>query len=398
MKKLSLSIVVLFMCCSLSFAQEKEKTEFKKTWEVGLNLGVQRFTGEYNTYKPFMEHYMNWTAENDFGVGALIRKNYSHVFALELAWNFTNLTGKDWSKTTVPISSAYKTKFKTGIGEFDLNTVWNLNNLFSQNKFDRKAYLFAKVGYGFTHLKPYQDFSVYPINGKQWQKVTVPVGAGLAFRLNNKLKLDIGTQWTFTNTDRYDGIADNTVPHNPKYTLADVAGSKLYTYAGLRYNFGTFDEMMGKKKKAEPVVIEKPKPEPKPEPKKEEPKIEKKVVKPAVIGNVYKVYFAFDKWDIKGQAVTDLDRLAADMNANPTVKADIKSHTDSRGPASYNMKLSEKRSKSVIDYLVSKGVAMSRINAQAFGETKLTNKCSDGVPCTAAEHQANRRTETIVIE
>ena len=48
--------------------------------------------------------------------------------------------------------------------------------------------------------------------------------------------------------------------------------------------------------------------------------------------------------------------------------------------------------------LVSKGISTSRINAQAFGETQLVNKCKDGVPCTEAEHGLNRRTETVVIE
>ena len=62
------------------------------------------------------------------------------------------------------------------------------------------------------------------------------------------------------------------------------------------------------------------------------------------------------------------------------------------------MKLSEKRGKSVIDYLVSKGISASRVNAQAFGETQPVNKCVDGVPCTKAEYAANRRTESIVIE
>jgi outer membrane protein OmpA-like peptidoglycan-associated protein len=86
------------------------------------------------------------------------------------------------------------------------------------------------------------------------------------------------------------------------------------------------------------------------------------------------------------------------MNENPTVNVEIKSHTDSRGPASYNMKLSEKRGKSVIDYLTGKGINSSRINAQAFGETQPVNKCVDGVRCTKAEYALNRRTETIVIE
>ena len=94
----------------------------------------------------------------------------------------------------------------------------------------------------------------------------------------------------------------------------------------------------------------------------------------------------------------DLDHLARDMNENPTVDVEIKSHTDSRGPASYNMKLSEKRGKSVIDYLTGKGISTSRVNAQAFGETQLVNRCSDGVKCTEAEHALNRRTEAIIIE
>jgi len=86
------------------------------------------------------------------------------------------------------------------------------------------------------------------------------------------------------------------------------------------------------------------------------------------------------------------------MKDNPSVNLEMKSHTDSRGPASYNMKLSEKRGKSVLDYLTSKGISASRVNAQAFGETQLVNKCKDGVKCTEAEHALNRRTETLVIE
>ena len=146
---------------------------------------------------------------------------------------------------------------------------------------------------------------------------------------------------------------------------------------------------------AKPEPKPEPKPEAKPEPKPEQVQV---VVKPGVIGNVYKVYFAFDKWDLNNQATTDLDKLASEINENPTVKVEIKSHTDCRGPASYNMKLSEKRSKSVIDYLVSKGISTSRIYAQAFGEIQPVNKCVDGVKCTEAEYALNRRTAIIVIE
>ena len=116
------------------------------------------------------------------------------------------------------------------------------------------------------------------------------------------------------------------------------------------------------------------------------------------MGQIFKVYFAFDKWNLDSKATAELDRLAVEMLKYPEVKLEMKSHTDSRGPASYNMKLSEKRGKSVLDYMSAKGISTSRVNAQAFGETQLVNKCKDGVKCTEAEHAINRRTETLVIE
>ena len=379
MKKLSLSVVVLFMCYALTFAQEKAKSEPADTrWEVGINLGVANYAGEYNMFKESRWHHFNfWKSDMDFGFGALVKKNFSHVFAAELGWNYTNLTGS-WKY----LGWTGIQDFKTEVTEYDLNTVWNMSNLLSWNKFDRKIYWYTKIGVGATHVwKKSGDPLIN--NDKNW-KPTIPLGAGVAFRLSDNIKLNIGTQWSWVNTDKMDGHI--TMPgtggtnRKPGNSQADVFETKLYTHVGLSYAFG-------KKKKVEPIVVEAPKPEPKPEPKPVPPTV---VVKPAVIGNVYKVYFAFDKWDLNNQSIADLDRLAKDMNENPTVEVEMKSHTDSRGPASYNMKLSEKRGKSVIDYLVSKGVSASRINAQAFGETQLVNKCADGVPCTAAEHALNR--------
>ncbi|NEW83686.1 MAG: OmpA family protein [Mariniphaga sp.] len=391
MKKLSLSVVVLFACYALTFAQDKAKSEpADKRWEIGINAGVANFAGEYNMFKDARFHHFNfWKSDMDFGFGALVKKNFSHVFAAELGWNYTNLTG-----TWKYLGWTNIQPFKTEVNEYDLNTVWNLNNLFAKNKFDRKIYWYAKLGVGATHIWKKSGDAL--INNNDNWKPTIPIGTGVAFRLNDNIKLNIGTQWSWVNTDKMDGHITTVGAGNIKVgnTLPDIFETKLYTHVGLSYAFGK------KTKKAEPVV-EAPKPEPKPELKPEpkpEPKPEVVVVKPAVIGNVYKVYFGFDKWNLNNEATSDLDKLAKDMNENPTVDVEIKSHTDSRGPSSYNMKLSEKRGKSVIDYLVSKGISASRVNAQAFGETQPVNKCVDGVPCTKAEYAANRRTETIVIE
>jgi len=86
-----------------------------------------------------------------------------------------------------------------------------------------------------------------------------------------------------------------------------------------------------------------------------------------------------------------------DLIENPTVDVEIGAHADSRGTAIYNMKLTERRGQSVLDYLVGKGIDASRIKITAYGETKLTNRCSDGVKCSAAEHAANRRAEATIV-
>jgi len=78
---------------------------------------------------------------------------------------------------------------------------------------------------------------------------------------------------------------------------------------------------------------------------------------------------------------------------NPGVKVELASHTDSQGGAVSNQDLSERRAKAVADYLISKGVNSSLLVANGYGETKLLNRCKDGVSCTAREHAANRRTQ-----
>ncbi|MDR0229963.1 MAG: OmpA family protein, partial [Flavobacteriaceae bacterium] len=79
-------------------------------------------------------------------------------------------------------------------------------------------------------------------------------------------------------------------------------------------------------------------------------------------------------------------------------KIDVRSHTDSRGNDAYNLKLSDRRAKSTVEWMVEQGIDRSRITGQGYGETQLQNKCSNGVPCTIEEHQLNRRSEFIIID
>ncbi|WDF67707.1 OmpA family protein [Sphingobacterium oryzagri] len=110
------------------------------------------------------------------------------------------------------------------------------------------------------------------------------------------------------------------------------------------------------------------------------------------------LYYDFDKFAIRPDAALLLDKLVKAMHENPTIKVELSSHTDSRGADKYNMRLSEKRAKSAVSYVVSRGISKDRIVAKGYGETRLVNNCSNGVKCTEAAHQLNRRTEVEVLD
>lgn len=111
------------------------------------------------------------------------------------------------------------------------------------------------------------------------------------------------------------------------------------------------------------------------------------------------IYFEYDKWNITALAEVELDKVVFAMTKFPNLKIKIESHTDSRGKDAYNMKLSDNRAKSTRDYIISKGIDASRIeSAIGYGESRLTNRCKNGVKCSEAEHLANRRSDFIVID
>lgn len=104
------------------------------------------------------------------------------------------------------------------------------------------------------------------------------------------------------------------------------------------------------------------------------------------------IYYDYDKWDIRPDAKPALDKLVQTLKRNPII-IELGSHTDCRGKDEYNMTLSEKRAKSAVGYIVSRGIKASRITAKGYGETVPLNECIDGIKCTEKEYQFNRRTE-----
>lgn len=110
------------------------------------------------------------------------------------------------------------------------------------------------------------------------------------------------------------------------------------------------------------------------------------------------IYFDLDKYNIRPDAQVELEKLVVAMQQNPTIKVDVRSHTDSRASDSYNITLSSNRAKSTVEYLVSRGIERSRLTGRGYGETQLVNWCSNGIDCSEEEHQLNRRSEFIVVE
>jgi len=105
------------------------------------------------------------------------------------------------------------------------------------------------------------------------------------------------------------------------------------------------------------------------------------------------VYFGFDKSNLSDQAKSQLDELVNLMNSDPDATVEISGHTDSRGSKTYNLRLSERRSMTALNYLISQGVDESRITTVNHGELQLVNQCDDGVECTKEEHAMNRRVD-----
>ncbi|GAB3516829.1 carboxypeptidase regulatory-like domain-containing protein [Emticicia fontis] len=106
------------------------------------------------------------------------------------------------------------------------------------------------------------------------------------------------------------------------------------------------------------------------------------------------IYYNYGQFFIRPDAAKELEaKLVPLLRKYPEMRIEIRSHTDSRSSDAFNVKLSENRARAVVDYLITRGIEIARIEAKGYGESELLNNCENGVNCTEAQHQANRRTE-----
>lgn len=112
------------------------------------------------------------------------------------------------------------------------------------------------------------------------------------------------------------------------------------------------------------------------------------------------IYFDLDKSFIRPDAALELAKILDVMEQNPTMEIDVRSHTDCRQTAAYNAALSDRRAKSTMAWLISKGIAKNRLTGKGYGESQLVNDCgcepTNQSNCSEEQHQANRRSEFII--
>jgi outer membrane protein OmpA-like peptidoglycan-associated protein len=105
------------------------------------------------------------------------------------------------------------------------------------------------------------------------------------------------------------------------------------------------------------------------------------------------VYYDLGKCVIIVESEIIFDKVIEILNAFPSVKLEVISHTDAQGDDESNMKLSQNRSNAVVKYLITKGVNPERLKAIGKGETEIRNRCANNVVCSDKEQEFNRRTE-----
>lgn len=117
---------------------------------------------------------------------------------------------------------------------------------------------------------------------------------------------------------------------------------------------------------------------------------------PIEIGQVVRlnnVFFDFDKWNLRPESYVELDRVVKLLIENPAIEIEMSAHTDSYGSDEYNYKLSDNRARSVMEYILSKGIATNRIISQGYGET-MPVALND----TPENRQLNRRVEFKILK
>ena len=110
-----------------------------------------------------------------------------------------------------------------------------------------------------------------------------------------------------------------------------------------------------------------------------------------------KIYFDFDKSNIRKDAAVTLNVLVDLMKKYPSMEIEVSAHTDARGKDQYNLDLSKQRAASTLEYLVSQGIDRNRLKSIGYGEMQPLNNCDNDSKCNEKDYDINRRCEFTIL-
>jgi len=243
-----IAVIMLFVVQS-SVAQYSRRSGSgdNNTWEFGFTGGASQFCNSINpnsdaTFKKF--NY--WNADYNAAITVSIIKNFSPKFSAEFEFLTTKLSGS-WNENSgygIPPPATAQTlppPFKTGINQFMLMFVPNLNKIVAPNSANEKWYLFVKLGIGGSFLKELKP-ALFPYSKNSGFKYTLAYGGGLSYTINEKIKLKLGATWYRAETDRLDGVHTSkpgiVLPKKNEDLVYNVKEKYLYPYIGMTYGFG----------------------------------------------------------------------------------------------------------------------------------------------------------------
>ncbi len=213
-----------------------------------------------------------------------------------------------------------------------------------------------------------------PVLPQQIPKKSTSRFRGKVFAEYDKQPLE-GVKVTFRN--ECDGTTQEVITGKNGVYEFDMKGGCDYTLEAIKENYGrNVNKIKKVPKRTLPEVVD----------------VNLGLLKEGDIIPIDNIYYDFKKINLRPEATRELDKLATTLKRYSAMNVEIGSHTDSRGDAEANRNLSQSRAQAVVDYLVKKGINRKRMVAVGYGESQLVNECTDGVACTEAEHQKNRRT------
>ena len=399
-----------------------------RTWSIGVNAGILQpvvATGGSNDFS-------NW--KPSLGYGLTLRKQFGHVFGLELAGLRGKLKGSNDKQNNVNAPLGANKSFETDLGY--QATLMGYFNLASINflKRENSANLIFKAGYGIAGYNPALNGAAHVNNkgdqqdGKYIKEQVFPIGLAAKFKISERVNFDLGYNQYFLDGDNLDGVYAKGGSSKDKYS---------YGYAGLEFSLGSsakpnidfvnpiavmYDELKdptlrqevealkGRVTTVETTVNDLLKDTdgdgvadkldkcPNTEAgvkvdgsgcpldtdqdgvvdSKDSCPTEKGTAEmngcpamgTATLSGYDNIQFEFNSSVLRTSAYPSLDKLSADLRAGTAKRVQLDGHASAEGTDEYNMQLSKDRANSVKTYLVNSGVAASKIATKGYGESR----------------------------